>query len=306
MKFDFYGDNFKWFIGVVKGSFNDKNRVKVRIFGIHRTDDITDVSDDDLPPALVLYPTTGGSTSGGNMSHGLKHGTWVFGFFADGDSCQQPVVVGVIDGGVNAASNLQSDSNRSASGINSDGSLDNTTGSQPASGTLNVQGNGNQEKVYNMVYELIEKSGRSGGDIHAQVCGIMGNIETESNHNPGSNTPDDRGERSYGICQWRGGKYDRLTPLFRMYGTSPTLEQQVSYMWHEFMTSERVAFSKIMSATNVFDATIGMCFFERPQCFKGSYIDTNDSTWKPRIQYANGFYNKMKYKPRDVYSSRGR
>jgi len=111
---DFYGDRFRWFIGVVKDTGDDKSRVRVRIFGIHHTEDQERVSDGDLPWALVLYPTTGGQTSGGNASHGLVPGTWVMGFFADGEDCQQPVVVGVINGG--------------------DGSMNNTPGGTPSGG----------------------------------------------------------------------------------------------------------------------------------------------------------------------------
>ncbi len=68
---DFYGDKFRWFVGVVKDVGDDRSRVRVRIFGIHHTEDTTRVSDGDLPWATVLYPTTGGQTSGGNSSHNL-------------------------------------------------------------------------------------------------------------------------------------------------------------------------------------------------------------------------------------------
>lgn len=305
MREDFYGDKFKWFVGVVKASDGDKNRVRVRVFGIHRTDDTTDVSDGDLPPALVLYPTTGGHTSGGNMSHGLKAGTWVFGFFADGDDCQQPVVLGVIDGGIGSSNNLDTPSATTPGSPGSAAASDTVTAGSTNPASLNVQGNSNAEKAYNMIYELIEKSGQSGGNVHAQVSGIMGNILTESKCNPNANNPNDVGARSFGICQWRAGKWDRLTPMLRKYGNNPTLEQQVSHMWDEFMTSENKAFKRIMAASNYTEATIAMCFFERPACYKGTYIDTNDSTFKPRLTYAAQVYNSYKYTPRDT-SARGR
>jgi hypothetical protein len=296
MHLDYYGDKFKWFVGVVRDKGTDKNRVRVRIFGIHRMDDTLDVSNGDLPEAVVLYPTTGGQTSGGNLSHGLTPGTWVMGFFADGDDCQQPVIVGVMNGGVNSSNNT--DMPRTTTpGSPADGSASSTV----SSSSLNVQGNTNAEKIYNMVYELIEKSGQSGGNIHAQVSGILGNILAESNANPNSGNPNDKGAAAYGLCQWR---LDRLTALKRKYGNSPDLAQQVSHMWDEFMGSENHAFKRIMVAKNFTEATMAMCFFERPQCYKGSYIDTNDSTFKPRLSYAEKVYSSYKYTPRDT--SRGR
>ncbi|CAB5221166.1 hypothetical protein UFOVP247_97 [uncultured Caudovirales phage] len=302
---DFYGDKFKWFIGVVKDSYGDKNRVRVRIFGIHHTDDITNVSDGDLPPALVLYPTTGGQTSGGNLSHGLKPGTWVFGFFADGDDCQQPIILGVVDGGTNSSSNAQAYNGASTPGASGSAGDGASTPTNPGTGsaTLNLPGNSNIEKAYNMIRDLIEKSGRSGGDVHAQVSGILGNILEESGCNPNSNNGNDKGQRSYGICQWREGKYDRLTALFRQYGPTPTLDQQISYMWNEFMTTEQKAFKRIMAARNVYEAVIGMVFFERPECFKGSYVDTTNHTFPGRLTNANKVYNTIKYTP--IASSSG-
>ena len=299
MKYDFYGDKFKWFVGVVKDTAGDKNRVRVRIFGVHRTDDTVDVSDGDLPLALVLYPTTGGHTSGGNMSHGLKSGTWVFGFFADGDDCQQPVIIGVMNGGVGSSSDYQSSTSSTTPGSPGPGNNTGSNGSNTP--TLdNVKGNSNAEKTYNMIYELIEKSGQSGGKVHAQVSGIMGNILEESNCDPGSNNPNDVGARAFGICQWRAGKYDRLTPLLRKYGNTPTLEQQVSFMWDEFMTTENKAFKRIMASSTYYEATIGMCFFERPECYKNSYIDFNNRTWPGRLRKAASVYGSYKYTPRST------
>ena len=72
------------------------HRFKVRIMGYHtaRKDDLPD---EQLPWATVMYPTTAG---GGARNHSqdvrLAQGTFVFGFFLDGDSGQQPVIMGCL------------------------------------------------------------------------------------------------------------------------------------------------------------------------------------------------------------------
>jgi len=69
-------------------------RVKVRILGYH-TSDLTTLSDEELPWALVMLPTTAGSGSGGNTTTPrFSGGEFVFGFFLDGDNGQQPVIIG--------------------------------------------------------------------------------------------------------------------------------------------------------------------------------------------------------------------
>lgn len=296
---DYYGDRFKWFVGVVKETVADNNRVKVRIFGIHRTDDQTRVSDGDLPEALVLMPTTGGQTGGGAGAHGLSAGTWVMGFFADGDDCQQPIVVGVIAGGQGATdnSNAASSTPGSQPGGTTPGGQGGglTPGGGAGPTTTNLQGNGNVEKIYNFLREKIEKSGLSSGDLHSQCCGVIGNILEESNGNPNANNPSDKGERSYGICQWRGGKYDRLNPLFRFCGTqTPTLEQQLDFMWHELNTTEKNARNKLMAAQTVEQAVDAFVAFERPQCYKGNYINKSDHTYPGRLRKAMAAYSQLK------------
>lgn len=300
---DFYGDKFKWFVGVVKDAAGDGNRVRVRIFGVHHIEDTENVSDGDLPLALVLLPTTGGQTGGGSGSHGLSSGTWVFGFFADGDDCQQPVIVGVISGGTGSTDNTATPGSTGASGTITPGTTPGDTTPQTSGGetpaTSNIAGNSNIEKGYNFFREKIEQSGKSSGNVHAQVSGILGNLMEESGMNPGANNPSDKGQRSYGIAQWRAGKYDRLTPLFRFAGTqTPSLEQQLSFVWHEFNTTEQSAFKKLMVATNVVEATDAMVGYERPQCWKGKYIDKNDHTYPGRLKKAQQVYNTIKYTPR--------
>ena len=100
-------DGFKWWIGQVanpetsgwcKGAtlIEKENshyyRVKVRILGYHPTRD--QLADQDLPFAHVLVPL-GQGTGVNNISetHNIQGGESVLGFFADGDDCQQPVIV---------------------------------------------------------------------------------------------------------------------------------------------------------------------------------------------------------------------
>ena len=96
-------DGFRWWIGQVapRKSQADQtddgkgwsNRYKVRIMGYHPFTD--DVTDEDLPWALALLPTTSGSGAANyTTSTMLQQGDVVFGFFLDGDEGQIPAILG--------------------------------------------------------------------------------------------------------------------------------------------------------------------------------------------------------------------
>ena len=95
---DFIGQQFYWFMGVVedRNDPEEMNRVKVRCFGYH-TADAGLVPVDNLPWATVMMPSTSAATSGiGQTPHGLMNGSWVVGFFRDGSSAQDPIVIGSV------------------------------------------------------------------------------------------------------------------------------------------------------------------------------------------------------------------
>lgn len=258
---DFYGDKFKWFIGIVKDTHSDGKSVRVRIFGVHRMDDVTDVSDRDLPRAVVLMPNTGSQTGGGHTGHSLTYGTWVMGFFADGDNCQQPIIVGVIDGSYGSVNNTTTPDSTSTPR--------DTTGSTTTTAvTSTTSGKEKRDIIYKRLKELIQASGLSRGDIHKQISGILGNIMAEAGPNISNvniDVVDSNGLRSHGICQWNGPRRDAL---FRFAGTDrPSLEQQIDFLWKELNTAgtmENRALLEVMRAQTVEDAVEGMMRFERP------------------------------------------
>ncbi len=94
----FIGGQFAWFTGVVE-DINDPEmigRVKVRCFGYH-TEDLAQIKTEALPWATVMGPTSSANISGiGTTTHGLVNGTWVIGFFRDGASAQDPIIMGTI------------------------------------------------------------------------------------------------------------------------------------------------------------------------------------------------------------------
>jgi hypothetical protein len=103
MRSDFMGKNgFIWWQGVVEDIYDPLKlgRVRVRVLGWH-TDDKSDIPTKDLPWAHVVMPVNSTSVSGKGWSPtGLVQGTWVIGFFRDGQNSQEPVVLGTI-GGIN-------------------------------------------------------------------------------------------------------------------------------------------------------------------------------------------------------------
>jgi hypothetical protein len=95
---DFYGDETRWWVGVVE-SVNDpikQGRVKVRIYGIHSASS-EDIPVSALPWAQVVAPVTQGGTSGLNGTPiGIQPYAQVFGIFLDGKHSQLPLVLGSI------------------------------------------------------------------------------------------------------------------------------------------------------------------------------------------------------------------
>ena len=91
---------FHWFTGLVEDR-NDPlkaGRVKVRILGAH-TSDKTILPTEDLPWSLVMLPITASGVSGiGQSATGLLEGSWVFGFFRDGERSQDAVILGSLPG----------------------------------------------------------------------------------------------------------------------------------------------------------------------------------------------------------------
>ena len=71
-------------------------RFKVRIMGYH-TANKKELTDEQLPWASVMYPVTAGNGGAGTWSNAaLRQGSFVFGFFLDGEDAQQPVIMGVL------------------------------------------------------------------------------------------------------------------------------------------------------------------------------------------------------------------
>ena len=93
---EFYGDNVRWFIGLVIDAtppFGLEGRVKVRIFGVH-SQSTKDILQSDLPWAQCMVPSTEGGVSGIGRSPKMEAGALVFGFFMDGETSQVPIVLG--------------------------------------------------------------------------------------------------------------------------------------------------------------------------------------------------------------------
>ena len=108
-------DGFIWWIGIIASdSWKENNpgstpdgiplvdqigiseRYQVRIMGYH--DDLDALPDDQLPWAGVVYPVTAGGGSGpfGAASSAADAGTFVYGFFLDGENGQHPMILGIL------------------------------------------------------------------------------------------------------------------------------------------------------------------------------------------------------------------
>ena len=94
------GNKFVWWTGVVEDREDPEKlgRCRVRIFGYH-TEDTSLLPTSDLPWAIPIQSTTSAATSGvGHTPVGIVPGTWVVGWFLDGEEAQRPLMIGTIAG----------------------------------------------------------------------------------------------------------------------------------------------------------------------------------------------------------------
>ena len=105
-----------------------------------------------------------------------------------------------------------------------------------------------------------------------QVSGIVGNLMQESNMNP---SIVNKSSGAFGLAQWLG---PRKKKLFQKYGTNPSFEQQLDFIWDELNTSEISAFKHLLNTKTSDEAADSiMNMFERP-----SKKERNESEGKRR------------------------
>lgn len=94
----FNQDGFIWWIGIVEDRMDPEQmgRCRVRIYGYH-SDDKNEIPTEDLPWAIPIQPIYSAALSGiGITPVGPLPGTWVVGFFLDGNDMQQPAFFGTL------------------------------------------------------------------------------------------------------------------------------------------------------------------------------------------------------------------
>ena len=132
------------------------------------------------------------------------------------------------------------------------------TGGGGGSGSTNLEGNDNAEKIWNFF--------KSKGWSDEQVAGVMGSLWGESNHfQPDLN---EAGSGiGYGIAQWSFGRRTNLENYAKEKGKPVSdLGVQLDFLWTELEGPEVAAKNAVSSAKSVKEATTAWTLqFERPR-----------------------------------------
>ena len=103
---DFIGQKYYWFTGEVKDIDDSKGYNRVRVFCHGYYPD--GIKTSDLPWATVMMPVTSAGIQNVGANHHLEEGSWVVGFFRDGSSAQDPIVMGSITTSTGGTKDLHS------------------------------------------------------------------------------------------------------------------------------------------------------------------------------------------------------
>ena len=274
----FYGDQNRWFVGLVI-DIDDPlklDRVKVRIQGIH-THDTSLIPNSDLPWAQVAIPVTEGGSSGIGANASLKPRAQVFGFFLDGKNSQLPLVLGSIPK-IETYANQSGDADNAYPSLNKKSELGNID--------LDLDGNSNIEKAFNF---FVSEEGCN--YTTEQACGMIGNFCVESGPtlNPKAVAPS---EGSTGIAQWNpaaaaGNRLGKLIEYSATLGLDHlSLGAQLLYTKYELETFSYLGDGPLRKTDNVKDATI---------VFQDAYERPNKAVahTNKRINYGKEVFDKL-------------
>lgn len=196
MENKFYGDTTRWFIGRVVNNADPKvaGRVQVRIYGIH-SENLNDISDEDLPWAECLVPTTEGGVSGIGRMPQLKETAMVFGIFLDGEKSQSPLILGSMVhpevpslASTLAAASRGDFSSTNLSTLGPNGIKTSSAAKRAYGKTPNLR----QARVAAMTFFV------DAGVPVLGAAGIVGNLQQESTFNPTV----ENSIGAYGLAQW--------------------------------------------------------------------------------------------------------
>ena len=248
---NFYGDNTRWFIGVVEDNMNDPQklgRVRVRAFGVH-SPCTNDVSTDDLPWATVMVSATEGGISGvGRSPTGIEQGAWVFGFFLDGKTSQNPVVMGTLpkielpEENINP---LSTDPEASHGDVTINGGL---------------RGNSNAEKTFNAFID--------NGYSDTVASAVVGSLAVQSNLSLDTTEEATKGEY-FGIGRWKGERLKEFFEYASINNSNPnSIDTQIAYVVHEIKNKPSLNSGALSNAKSVDEAV---------QVFTREYLDIADT-----------------------------
>ena len=257
---DFYGDDLRWWTGVVVDDADPYRvgRVKVRIYGIHN-EDKNEVPDAALPWASVTIPATEGGISGIGRQMRLLPGALVLGIFLDGKNSQQPCIVGSIP-------RIERSQQSNTSQVVSDVTVPHHSGAPKLRpwtiSDVALVGNSNTQKAYNFLISL-------GTFTPITASAVIGNFLKESGMEPDI-VSGVVGESSYGIAQWNPDA--RRLQQLEAFGAERnlsirTLNTQLQFFVHDFsvLSPGFFRYNEFLAMTNVNRATDFFCDnYERP------------------------------------------
>ena len=300
---EFYGDDSRWFIGVVSqiGDIRNLGRVRVRIFGIHN-EDTSKVKISDLPWASVVVPVTQGGVSGSTMPDGIQVGAQVYGIFLDGKHSQSPLILGSIphDSGLRVIVDEPLDSfalpktsqresvirvgdkvtQAEVDRLEEIGEPTPTIGTtidtrqaklldEGASGSgslsINLIGSTRQEQAFNYLKSYFETRGNI-GDPGSCAAAFVGNFIHESGPNLDPKARPPR-EPAVGIAQWNSRQPELKTFANSIPGANYlNFSVQLAFVVYELENKQsRRTYARLVNSSTILEYTeVVMALYETP------------------------------------------
>jgi len=182
--------NFYWWFGVVEDRDDPLRlgRCRTRILGYH-TDDKEELPTEDLPWAIPVMPANSAGSSGVGWSPtGAVEGSWVVGFFADGENGQHPMFFGTVGSIPGGLASTGCGDGSDGSGQPGDSATGNGQQSDDTSGPV-VSGPPNQEfwTLVAMCACEAESGGGANGQSWADVAQAIYNRVGAPGYTPNGN-----------------------------------------------------------------------------------------------------------------------